>query len=268
MFKKIYLEITNSCNLNCTFCKGTKRKKQFMDFNDFKIILEKLDGFTNYLYFHIMGEPLLHPLINDFINEASKKYFVNITSNGYLISKIKNNSNIRQINISLHSFNDRYGISLDNYLSDIFNTTDLLLKNGTIIKYRLWTKNENASLIINRLENKYGLKINSSNVKLASNVYFEEEEEFIWPSLENDFISNVGSCRGTRDHLGILVDGTVVPCCLDSDGIINLGNIYKSNLNDIIGNTLFKEIKEGFCNNKKIHELCQRCNFYSLRNNR
>ena len=96
--------------------------------------------------------------------------------------------------------------------------------------------------------------------------YYEKEYEFIWPSLDNEKISDIGSCRGTRDHIGILVDGTVVPCCLDANGIINLGNIYKSNLDDIISSDLFLSMKQGFCNNKKVHELCQRCNFYDLRN--
>ena len=60
-FKKIYLEITNVCNLKCSFCHGTKRRKQFIDFEDFQQILAKIKNYTNYLYFHIMGEPLMHP---------------------------------------------------------------------------------------------------------------------------------------------------------------------------------------------------------------
>ena len=102
-------------------------------------------------------------------------------------------------------------------------------------------------------------------MKLANNVYFEVEEEFIWPNLDNDYYTEIGSCMGCRTHIGVLVDGTVVPCCLDSNGIINLGNIYKDNLSDIINGDLFQTIKNGFLNNKKCHELCRRCNFYDLR---
>ena len=102
-YKKVYIEITNNCNLNCSFCIHNKRTPKFMSMDEFKIILSKLKGYTKYLYFHILGEPLLHPYINEFINEASKDFYVNITTNGYLIKNIKDNKNIRQINISLHS---------------------------------------------------------------------------------------------------------------------------------------------------------------------
>lgn len=266
MFKKIYLEITNNCNLNCSFCIGNKRAKKFIDIEDFKMILNKLKGYTKYLYFHVMGEPLLHPKINELIDLGSKDYFINITSNGYLINRIENNKNIRQINLSLHSFNEKYNKTFDNYMNDIFDSTSKLLSNGTIIKYRVWVNSEYKDLIISRLEDKYDVVIgDSKSIKLADNVYYEVEHEFIWPSMDNDYYNEVGSCRGLRDHIGILVDGTIIPCCLDSAGIINLGNIYKQDLNDIIGSDLFKEMKQGFLNNKKKHELCRKCNFYDLR---
>ncbi|MGN1338469.1 MAG: radical SAM/SPASM domain-containing protein [Candidatus Coprovivens sp.] len=266
MFKKVYVEITNNCNLNCSFCNGNKRRKKFIDIDEFKIILDKLDGFTKYLYFHVMGEPLLHPKINELIDLASQKYYVNITSNGYLINRIKDNKNIRQLNISLHSFNVKNNKSLDDYMNDIFDIVDCLVKNNTYIKYRLWVNCVDKDKIINKLVEKYDVLIkNEKQYKLSDNVYFEVEEEFIWPNLDNDYYSKVGSCMGCRTHIGILVDGTVIPCCLDSNGIINLGNIYKDNLSDIINGDLFQTIKNGFLNNKKCHELCRKCNFYDLR---
>lgn len=265
MFKKVYVEITNNCNLDCSFCVKNKRDKMFIDLENFKTVLSKLKGYTEYLYFHIMGEPLLHPYINDLIDIASKDYYINITTNGYLMKKIKDNKNIRQINISLHSFDEKYKKSLDEYLDDVFTAVDKLLVNNTIIKYRMWVDSVNKSDIINRLEEKYGTKIDSDSVKLAQNVYYEVEQEFIWPSYDNDYYSEKGSCRALRDHLGILVDGTIVPCCLDSEGIIKLGNIYKNEINDIINSDLFKEMKQGFLDDKKVHDLCRKCNFYELR---
>ena len=99
MYKKIYLEITNNCNLSCPFCIKNERVKQFMTFDNFKVILEKIKPYTNYLYFHVLGEPLLHPKINEFIDYGSKLFNINITTNGYLIDRIIDNKNIRQINI-------------------------------------------------------------------------------------------------------------------------------------------------------------------------
>lgn len=267
MFKKVYVEITNVCNLKCSYCIGNKRKKEYITLDNFREILKKLKGYTKYLYFHIMGEPMMHPLINELIDEAvGNGYFVNITSNGYLIGKIRNNKNIRQLNISLHSFNEKWGVSFDDYIENVFGCVDSLTEIGTIVKYRLWTKNNYADAILKKLENKYNIKIVDDNVKIGNNVYFEKEKEFIWPSMDNDVLDVNGSCRGTRDHIGILVDGTVVPCCLDANGIINLGNIYKNDLDAIISSNLFQKMKQGFCNNRKVHELCQRCNFYDLRN--
>ena len=268
MYKKIYVEITNICNLNCSFCIGNKRVKEFITLDNFKIILDKLEGYTKFLYFHIMGEPLMHPNINELIDVASKRYNINITTNGYLIDKIKNNKNIRQVNISLHSYDSKYGVGLEKYLDTIFDTVDKLLVNNTYISYRLWVDSENRDMVIKALEEKYKTLIDKNkHVKLTENVYFDVEETFIWPSLDNDYYNDIGSCMGCRSHIGILVDGTVVPCCLDSAGIINLGNIYKQNLDDIIGSNLYKEIQQGFLNNKKIHELCKKCNFYNLRKN-
>lgn len=266
MFKKVYLEITNVCNLDCTFCKKNQREKMFLSKEDFSAVLQKLKGYTKYLYFHVMGEPLLHPQINDFITLASNRYFVNITSNGYLIDKIQDNPNIRQVNISLHSFDRKYKKDLKNYLDTIFTAVDRLVKHGTIINYRLWVHSTYSSSILEALETKYGTAIGTSkSIMIAHNVYFDIEEEFMWPDLANHFEEKSGTCMGCRTHIGILVDGTVVPCCLDSEGIISLGNIYKQDLHDIINSDLFKELKSGFLNHKKIHPLCLKCNFYSLR---
>jgi radical SAM protein with 4Fe4S-binding SPASM domain len=260
-FKKVYLEITNICNLDCLFCPGNTRPKEFMNIQDFKFILNKLKGYTKYLYFHIMGEPLLHPEVNKLIDLASKNYQVNITTNGYFINRIEDNLNIRQINISLHDFNIQKNKSLNEYMNDIFLATDKLLKVGTIINYRLWVKSQYEQDIIKMLENRYQVKING-NTKIKDNLFITFDSEFIWPDLNNNYENSHGSCRALRDHLGILVDGTVVPCCLDYNGNLSLGNIYHDDLETIINSQPFQEMKKGFENNQKLAKLCQHCNFY------
>ena len=261
MFKKVYIEITNNCNLSCPFCIKNTRKKEFISLDNFKIILNKINGFTKYIYLHIMGEPLLHPNVNELINIASSKYKVNITTNGYLINKIKDNKNIHQLNISLHSFNINNKLSLDEYLNNIFESVDNLIVNNTIINYRIWTNNINNEKIIKMLEKKYNIKING-NTKIKDNLFLAFDSEFIWPSLDNNYLKENGSCMGLRTHIGILVDGSVVPCCLDYDGKLSLGNIYESELETIINSKKAIEMKVNFQNNKKIEKLCQHCNFY------
>lgn len=132
-FKKIYLEITNACNLSCSFCIKNQRPIKYLTKEDLEIILPKISPYTDYLYFHLLGEPLIHPQINELINMASEQFNVQITTNGYLINNIKNNKFIRQLNISLHSFDPLYNISLEKYMSTIFDSIEVLLSNNTYI---------------------------------------------------------------------------------------------------------------------------------------
>ncbi len=248
-FKKVYIEITNNCNLNCSFCIHNKRERKFMDIEDFKIILDKIKLYTEYIYLHVLGEPLMHPKINEFIEEASKYFKVNITTNGYFLKRIVNNKNIRQVNISLQAYDNK--VSLEKYMESIINDAKELEKNNTIINYRLWALDKELKKKMQEILSKYYNKVN-----------INEEAEFIWPSLDNDYYNEVGSCRGLIDHIGILVDGTIIPCCLDSEGVINLGNIYKDELDTVLSSNRVTKMIEGFKNNKKIEELCKKCNFY------
>lgn len=261
MYKKVYVEITNNCNLSCDFCIKNKRTRKFMKKEEFLVILSELNGITNYLYFHILGEPLLHPEINDFINIASNNYKINITTNGYLIDKIKDNKNINMLNISLHSYDSKYNISLYKYLDNIFNTVDILIKNGTKVNFRLWVDNKENNNIINYINSYYKTNIKLEKCKIKDNLYLDISSYFIWPDLENNYYNEVGKCYGLIDHFGILVDGTIVPCCLDSKGDINLGNIYKDDINKVLNSDICKEMVLGFKNNKKIQELCKHCKF-------
>ena len=264
MYKKVYVEITNNCNLSCKFCPHNKRKPKFISLDEFKIILNKLHGYTKYLYLHVLGEPLLHPDINTLIDMASNEYNVNITTNGYLIDKIKNNHNIRQINISLHSFNKDY-ISLDKYMNNIFETIDNL-SSSTYFSLRLWTNNSYSKDMIDMINKRYNVDIDTlDNFKIKENVFLNTSEEFIWPSLDNDIYEETGTCYALKDHIGILADGSIVPCCLDSDGIINLGNIYKDDLKNIENTSRYKTMLEGFKENKKCEELCKHCKFNKVK---
>lgn len=264
MYKKIYIEITNDCNLSCSFCIKNKRIKKYMSFNDFKTVLNNIENYTKYIYLHVLGEPLMHPSINEFINYASKRYKVNITTNGYLINNIINNKNIRQINISLHSFSDKYNISLEDYMNNIFNVVEIL-KKFTYVSFRLWINNKYSNKIVDMINKKYNVNLDINNIKnnttITNNVFISINEEFIWPDKNNGYYNEVGTCYALRDHIGILVDGTIIPCCLDSKGDIKLGNIFKDSLNNIIKNDRYQNMLNGFKNNKKCELLCKKCKY-------
>ena len=259
MLKKVYIEITNSCNLKCDFCIQNNNDTRFIKEENFKLILKKLKGYTNYLYFHILGEPLLHPNKKKYIKLAKENNFmINITTNGYLIKRIKDINEIRQLNISLHSYDEKYEIPLEQYMNDIFDVVDNL--ENTYISYRIWVNNKYNEEIINILNNHYNTNIKEKK-KIKNNIFFSEFHEFIWPDLDNNYYNDKGKCYALKDHIGILSNGNIVPCCLDTKGIITLGNIYNDDLKKILNSTRVNNMIDNFKNNKKCEELCKHCNF-------
>lgn len=269
-FSRIYVEISNICNLNCSFCSKTKREKKEMTIDEFKIVISKIKKYTNTIYLHIKGEPLLHSNLEDILSICNQNNInIKITTNGTLLSKkldILKKYKIKQINVSLHSENNK-----ENYFKEVFDTCTYLSNNTTIV-YRIWVLNNMkldklSTNIVDKIKEYYNLSTNivdkiieNKNIKIKDNIYLDKDNEFIWPnSSNNEYIET--SCLGTRTHIGILSDGTVVPCCLDSEGIINLGNIFNEELDDILNSNLFKSINNGFRNSKVICDLCKKCNY-------
>ena len=282
-FKKIYIETTNICNLSCNFCPKTNRSLGFMKVEDFKIIIDKIKGYTNHIYLHLMGEPLLNKNLGEFLKIAKKENLnINITSNGTLINNVKDiiiNSNaVRQINISLHSFeaNDN-NIDFYEYLNNVLDfINEANEKSDTICALRLWNidtdelkaNNDLNSKILKLIEDKLNVSFSifealkeKRGLKLKDRVYLNMAEKFSWPSSEISIISEDVFCYGLRDQIGILLDGTVVPCCLDSEGKIPLGNIFKESLDEIINSKRALDIYNGFSNRKAVEELCKRCGY-------
>lgn len=264
-FKKVYIEICNGCNLNCDFCIKNSRQVKYIKRDEYEYIINKIAGYTKEIYLHVLGEPLMHKDINYFIDYANNMgILVNITTNGYLINKIKDNKNIHRLNISMHSFNSRYGIVIDEYIDNVFYVVDNL-RDKTFVSLRLWVKTENTKKILEYINKRYGTKIleidNNKKIKISNNLIIDSFHEFIWPDINNSYYNENGRCNGLIDHFGILSTGEIIPCCLDSKGIINLGNIYQDNLEDVFNSKLVKEMREGFLNNKKCQELCRHCSF-------
>ena len=264
-FKKVYIEICNGCNLNGDFCIKNSRQVKYIKRDEYEYIINKIAGYTKEIYLHVLGEPLMHKDINYFIDYAHNMgILVNITTNGYLINKIKNNKNIHRLNISMHSFNSRYGIEIDEYIDNVFYVVDNL-RDKTFVSLRLWVKTENTKKILEYINKRYGTKIleidNNKKIKISNNLILDSFHEFIWPDINNSYYNENGRCNGLIDHFGILSTGEIIPCCLDSKGIINLGNIYQDNLEDVFNSKLVKEMREGFLNNKKCQELCRHCSF-------
>lgn len=282
-FKKIYIETTNICNLSCNFCPKTSRKLGFMDVESFKEIITKIKGYTNYIYLHLMGEPFLNKNLESFLKIAKEANIkVNITTNGTLINSVKevliNSDAVRQINISLHSFEaNENNINFNDYLNNILQFINEANKETEIIcSLRLWNidteelkANNNLNLeIIKLIEENLGIDfsikealLEKRGIKLKERVYLNMAEKFNWPDSSISLISEEVFCHGLRDQIGILLDGTVVPCCLDSEGKINLGNIFKEEFKDIINSKRARAIYDGFSQRRAAEELCKRCGY-------
>ncbi|MEG1528394.1 MAG: radical SAM protein [Clostridia bacterium] len=277
-FKRMYIEITNQCNLNCHFCPKTKRKKEFMSVENFEKTLKKVDGYTDYIYLHVMGEPLLHPKLEEILSIATsydKK--INITTNGTLLEQnlniLKNCKNLRKISLSLHSYESNNQGGLEEYLEKCLNACKILSLN-TICDLRLWnldgneldipTKNNLNDRILDYIKKAYNisqLNIVNNTVKLEENTYIGFAEKFDWPDTTNSHANANGYCHAIIEQLAILVDGTVTPCCLDNEGIINLGNIYSNDLETILDTKRVKDMVKGFQNRTHVEELCKHCQF-------
>ena len=269
-YKRIYIEITNNCNLNCSFCSEVLKKRRNMSLEEFEEVLNKIKDYTDYIYLHVKGEPLVHKDIIEFINKANEYNLkVNLTTNGVLFDKYAKElgkcKNLNKINFSLHSENNK-----PNYLEDIFDNIKYLSTNTTVI-YRLWTlKNnkldEKSTIIVDKIKEYYNLssetvdKIkNENNIKISSTIYVDKDNEFEWPTVNNH--KSEGFCYGLSTHIAILVDGTVVPCCLDSNGVIELGNIFTDSLEDVINSNRYQNLLKSLRDRKPCEELCKSCVF-------
>lgn len=279
-FNKIYLEITNTCNLDCNFCPKTGRKLLFMEPRVFREILPKLQGRTRFLYLHVLGEPLLHPYLPLFLKICHEYGFkVNITTNGTLISKastfLLREPALRQVNFSLHSFEANEGVgTMEEYLNDIFEFIQQAQEQSNLqISLRLWnmksdTSNVNNQLILNKIRKMFGVTETIlqelspvAGLKVSRNVFLNQAALFKWPDLRDDVIGETGTCLGLREQIAILADGTVVPCCLDGEGAMALGNILDQSLNEIIYGQRAQNVMKGFAHRRIVEPLCQRCSF-------
>lgn len=265
-FKKIYVEILNTCNLKCSFCIQNNRKPEMISVEKFNYVLSQIKPFSNYIYLHVLGEPLMHPNLNQLLDCASKHQIkVNITTNGTLlkdkIDSISNSYCVRQVNVSLHSFPKK-----DDYLENVLSCAELLSSKGIYVSLRLWTFDENKISLqmkqtIDTIQERYQIKIQEykNSIRLSDRLFLSFDETFDWPTLELPYISDNGKCLGWLHQCAILVDGRVVPCCLDSKGIETLGNIYETDFSEILkkNESLLIQMR----NHKMPLKLCQHCSY-------
>lgn len=282
-FKKVYIEITSVCNLACSFCPPTQRAKGLIKVEQFEKVLDQIRPHTKYIYLHVKGEPLLHPRIDQLLDAAHERGFkVNITTNGTLIKKqrekLLGKPALRQMNFSLHSFDGHEGSeNREKYLGDILAFVREAREHNVIFSYRLWNLQRDDQTDVDRrknaetleiLEKEYGLDFKieervepGKGVKIAPNIYLNQDHEFKWPSLLEPEYTGKGFCHALRSQAAVLVDGTVVPCCLDGEGVIKLGNVNEQSFSEIVESERANNLVEGFSRREAVEELCRKCGY-------
>lgn len=273
MITRCYLEITNICNLDCLFCPKTKRTKRTLSPEEFRRLTDRLQGKVKFLYFHLMGEPLLHAHLPEFIITAREKGFIPVlTTNGTLLSRARAviDALPHKVQISLHSHEGNAKDNPEQYISQVMQFAMEAASRGIIIVLRLWNRGGYDST------NEQLLELMSQHVprpwterydgwRLAGNIYLEFDNMFEWPDCERDeYADDEAFCYALRNQIGVLADGTVVPCCLDHDGDMPLGNLFEQPLDEILASPRAKAIYEGFSRHEAVEPLCRRCGYAAV----
>ena len=270
MYSRVYVEITNICNMNCSFCHGHSRQPRQMTRAEYARILQQLEGKTQYLYHHLMGEPLIHPLLPDFIEMACSAGFrPMITTNGTLLDRRADAlllPGLHKVNISLHSFEGHQEEEHRRYLLKIADFAKKANEIGILISLRLWNNGcdegrNNLTLDCLKEALPGDWTENTRGYRIRDRLFLEWGDRFEWPDRKAADRGDEVFCHGLGNHFGILCDGTVVPCCLDSDGVIALGNVFQEELSDILNRPRAKAIAEGFRRRTAVEDLCRRCGY-------
>lgn len=270
---RCYLEITNICNLNCIFCPKTERRKSSLTMQEYELLTDRLQGKIRFLYFHLMGEPLLHPLLPQFIEISRKKGFIPvITTNGTLLSKAKGviDALPHKVQISVHSHEGNGKDNLEGYIHEVMQFAMEAASRGIVVVLRLWNKGgyDSRNDDIHRLLSQYIPSPWSERYygwKLTENIYLEYDGIFEWPdSNREEFAQDESFCYALRNQIGVLVDGTVVPCCLDHAGDIVLGNLFSQELEEILSSQRARDIYDGFSRHIAVEPLCRRCGYAAV----
>lgn len=270
MYNKVYVEITNICNMSCSFCHGHKREARRMTGEEFSFILDRLSGKTEYIYYHLMGEPLTHPELSGFVKMAGERGYKSIiTTNGTLLFRRADellSAGVHKVNISLHSFESGSDEAFCQYVRELADFAKNAARVGTIVVFRLWNRGFDGGrgdLALRTLREciEGEWRENTRGLRIRDKIHLEWGERFEWPDASAEIKGERVFCYGLKDQFGILVDGTVVPCCLDSEGAIALGNVFCDELDVILSSQRATALVNGFKCGRATEALCRRCGY-------
>jgi len=280
MFAKAYIEITGFCGLNCDFCKPKKTRFAPMNLDLFEKINKELKNKTKTVAYHILGDPLTVPNLQDYIDISAKYGLgVHITTSGYYMDNIDEKTlfhpSVKQINFSISSFyaNKNTKIPLDEYLHKII----IFCKKSSetpkrFVNLRLWNIgdsrysafNEDVFFILKSYFEEDFL-FDTNEVRIAPYTIVVKDKIFTWPDINKEGLHQKGTCHAITGQIGFLANGDVVPCCLDAKADIKLGNIKECSLDAILSSKRAIAMKQGFNSSILVEKLCQTCGFRDTR---
>lgn len=275
MIARCYLEVTNVCNLDCVFCPKNARPKRMMSREEFDLLTDRLQGEVQFLYFHLMGEPMLHPELPDLVRMARSKGFVPVlTTNGTLLADARAEALIgarpHKIQVSVHSHEGNGKADAEQYMREVMTFAQRAAASGIIVVLRLWNQGGFDS------ENEHLMELMAHYVprpwtqrydgwKLGERLYLEYDQMFEWPDVgHEEYGEEETFCYALRNQIGVLVDGTVVPCCLDHEGAMPLGNLHRQSLSEVLASPRARALYEGFSRHHASEELCRKCGYASV----
>lgn len=279
--RRVHVEITNRCNLACAFCAAASRPARVMAVESFEALMPGLASLADEITLHVLGEPLTHPRLGDILSAAAAAHMpVHVVTNGVLIDASRRDlllgGGVRQVSISLQSGLTQPAAALDAYLDRVMAFCDAAdaTRPDLYVNLRLWQAEGPCAGIdppglAARLSRHFGRDLRDlrvdvrrrKNVPLRGRQYLHLDSRFVWPSLAVPEIAATGTCHGLSTHCGILADGTVVPCCLDADGVIRLGNALTTPLEAILDGARARRLRDGFAAGRLVEPLCRRCGF-------
>jgi len=281
-FYRIYIELTNVCGLTCSFCPTKELENKQMDLKFFESVIKQAKNYTKEIACHVVGDPLTQSNLHKYLDIIHKyKMKAILTTSGYFLKKHSYDtlfhSCVKQINISLNSFNKNdTSLTFEQYIIPVLKLCEekLLRKKELFINLRVWNLDEMMSEIsfndtlFQRLNETFNTTLNlkniyserPKNIRLASKILVHFDNYFEWPSLSNKNYGH-GRCQGLQSHVAILASGKVVPCCLDCDGIIELGDLHENTLAEIVTSKRASAMLNGFKEGKAVEELCQKCSY-------
>lgn len=240
------------------------------------------------VYFHVLGEPTLHPGFGLFLKKLEATPLkLNLTTNGTTIARVSERilecAAVRQMNFSTHAYAELPRETALAHLQDVLDFCKMAnaVRPDLYINLRLWNVGDDSSDAWNRtmlakVGEAFGSNIEPGHFcsrhksfPLAGRIYLHQDSRFEWPAASSsterreggDPGSIAGTCHALDTHVAILHDGRVVACCLDHSGQISLGQIQEQSLAEILDSPTATNLREGFKKHELRHPFCQSCSF-------